>query len=266
MATSLLTPLRAEVSEPDNILFGTVLRDSGPITATDTDVMIEARRMSDDVVVARYQMGENPRARDHYTLRIPLESFIPVLDSLASSAGTGFIISASDFSGEFVEVPFTMGERGQFQQLNLNNLGGFDSDGDGMLDEWELVHFGNLFSSPNTDTDNDGVTDGDEYVAGTNPNNPESLFTLDVTRASGTGLEVSFQTQPTGGAGYQAKIRNYTLESTTDPGAAVWQAVPGYENLQGNGQTVSYAVPDPDVEHHFFRVFIQLTDVGPPLP
>ena len=44
-----------------------------------------------------------------------------------------------------------------------------DSDGDGILDAWELEHFGNLTHDMSLDTDNDGLTDLDEYNALTNP-------------------------------------------------------------------------------------------------
>jgi hypothetical protein len=53
-----------------------------------------------------------------------------------------------------------------------------DSDQDGMNDEWELVFFGNLSQTQTNDFDADGQNNRSEYIAGTNPTNPASLFQL----------------------------------------------------------------------------------------
>ena len=47
-----------------------------------------------------------------------------------------------------------------------------DSDGDGMDDSWEILHFGDLSHDETTDTDGDGLTDYQEFVDGTDPNDP----------------------------------------------------------------------------------------------
>lgn len=44
-----------------------------------------------------------------------------------------------------------------------------DADGDGMADGYELYWYGNLYKSPNSDTDGDGYTFAMEMAAGTNP-------------------------------------------------------------------------------------------------
>jgi len=44
-----------------------------------------------------------------------------------------------------------------------------DADNDGMPDAWETEHFGNLSRNGTGDLDNDGVSDLNEYKAGTNP-------------------------------------------------------------------------------------------------
>lgn len=49
-----------------------------------------------------------------------------------------------------------------------------DGDADGLLDSWELQHFGDLVQGPGDDTDGDGKTNGDEQSAGTDPNNPDT--------------------------------------------------------------------------------------------
>ncbi len=259
-------PAQAELPEPDNIIYGVVTRNGLPVHATDTDVVIEARRNSDGAVVASYRMGDSARSGDNFTLRVPLEVFTPVFDSLSSLTGTAMTIVASDFNGSFAEVPFTMGGRGQFYQLNINHFLGFDSDGDGLLDEWEMFWFGNLLQSSITDKDGDGSTDGYEYLAGTDPNNGNSKFRLQIQRTGATAKEVSFVAQAAAGNGYQSKTRTYTLEWTTDLNSNTWTPLSGYIGVLGAGQTVRYPVPLQGPATVFYRAVIQLNDVGPPLP
>ncbi len=58
-----------------------------------------------------------------------------------------------------------------------SNLG--DTDGDGMPDAWELAHGLNpLFNDASLDADGDGVSNLDEFLAGTDPTNPSSLLRL----------------------------------------------------------------------------------------
>lgn len=258
--------LQAEIPEPDNIVYGTITRNGQNITAADTDVVLEARRTADGQVVASYRMGDSARSGNFYTLRVPLEAFAPAIDPLASLTSTPLVIAASDFNGVFAEAPFTQGTRGQFQRLNLVHSGGLDSDGDQLLDEWELAWFGNLLQSQGTDKDGDGITDGTEYLAGSKPNDPNSRFQLNIQRLANNGKEVSFVAGAAIGPGYQSKTREFTLEAATNLANPVWEAVPGYGNVVGAGQTVRYVVPEPSQQGRFYRVSIRLTEVGPPLP
>jgi len=49
-----------------------------------------------------------------------------------------------------------------------------DTDADGMLDSWEITHFGDLSRDGTGDFDSDGATDLEEHDAGTDPLNPGS--------------------------------------------------------------------------------------------
>jgi len=48
----------------------------------------------------------------------------------------------------------------------------FDNDGDGMPDGWEAQYFGTLLRSGLGDYEGDGVSDFNEYLAGTDPTVP----------------------------------------------------------------------------------------------
>ena len=58
--------------------------------------------------------------------------------------------------------------------FTLEDLGPIDSDGDGLLDSWELAHFGDLSQTGTDDPDTDGLDNAAERTQGTDPNNADS--------------------------------------------------------------------------------------------
>ena len=83
-----------------------------------------------------------------------------------------------------------------FTDLGLHTMnctsGPADTDGDGMQDWWEELHFGGpTNATAGAHSDNDSIPDGDEYVMDTIPTNSESF--LEVTSISNlAGRAVSF--------------------------------------------------------------------------
>src|SRR6185312_6441414 len=61
-----------------------------------------------------------------------------------------------------------------------------DSDGDGLPDAWETQYFGTLAYGANDDPDHDGLSNYQEYIAGTDPGNANSVLRVtDINAASG---------------------------------------------------------------------------------
>ena len=65
-----------------------------------------------------------------------------------------------------------------------------DTDGDGMPDAWETLHFGTLTNEAAGNTDNDPASNLDEYLADTIPTNSDSFLTF-VSFTLGAGSNVA---------------------------------------------------------------------------
>ncbi|WP_169305292.1 carbohydrate-binding domain-containing protein [Coraliomargarita akajimensis] len=102
-----------------------------------------------------------------------------------------------------------------------------DSDGDTVPDDWEIQYNTQaLVPDSLDDPDGDGLHSGDEYLAGTHPNDHSSVFAATVY-SPGTGYEVSFPT--TSG-------RSYTVYRTEDI-TGTWAPL---DTIVGSGSIETY--------------------------
>jgi len=101
-------------------------------------------------------------------------------------------------------------------------LGGTDTDGDGMDDDWEMAYFGTLARDGTGDFDGDGQTDLQEFLAGTDPTNSGSILrVLTLTPLGGGGTRVIWAAAP--GKRYQVQFKDNLSDSgwTNLPGVAI---------------------------------------------
>ena len=102
-----------------------------------------------------------------------------------------------------------------------------DSNGDGIPDGWCVRYSLNPIDPAVAagNPDQDGRSTCDEWLADTDPTNPESYFHL-IAIASGPPMTISFQS---------SSNRLYTLCSTSNLAGAVWSDMPGQTGRPGSG-------------------------------
>ncbi len=90
----------------------------------------------------------------------------------------------------------------------------FDFDADTLGDDWEVVSFGDLTQPGAGDFDRDGADNAHEHGAGTNPDDPTSLFeVVGVAVSPGTSnVALRFSTEP--GATYTVEFTDGPLTAT----------------------------------------------------
>jgi hypothetical protein len=89
---------------------------------------------------------------------------------------------------------------------------------------------------PMVDNDGDGVTNLEEYMSGTNPNDP--LFAGCKLNTIST-QQVSLQALVSSGAGYQGMSRFYTVEYRDSLSSGSWAVLQGYSDILGANQTIN---------------------------
>jgi hypothetical protein len=67
-----------------------------------------------------------------------------------------------------------------------------DADGDGLPDNWETNYFGATGANPNEDSDRDGMTNWQEYIAGTDPTDPSSYLRVERLAGAPGGTTLEF--------------------------------------------------------------------------
>ena len=76
-----------------------------------------------------------------------------------------------------------------------------------------------------------------EWIAGTHPTNPASVFQLFIALTNGTQLVVAIPTIQAGPE-YEGQSRYYSLEAATNLTQGAWFGIPGWTHLPGFGQTL----------------------------
>jgi hypothetical protein len=82
----------------------------------------------------------------------------------------------------------------------------YDTDFDGLLDDWEITHFGDLSANSTDNADNDRDTNEQEQTAGTDPNDPADF--LHITSINIVGGMPRIEWEGVQGPSYSIYYRN----------------------------------------------------------
>ena len=132
--------------------------------------------------------------------------------------------------------------------LNLRNI--VDSDSDNLPDWWEFERFSTLVNTPSQDSDSDGYTNQEEYLAQTDPIDASSILSdsdyskiSDFSMTENGELEFNFIAYP----GYR-----YTLETLNSLGDTWLNAL---SPIDGDGNEQKITVDQLDAqESQFYRI------------
>ncbi|MFP4474428.1 MAG: PKD domain-containing protein [Desulfatibacillaceae bacterium] len=149
----------AKIPEPDVIFTGNATLRGGVSQATEEITLVLE---NPEEQVDSYVPGSNAAYGGRYVLRAPM---------WADASNQGRV--ASFYIGSTLAGRMAVPAKGKVVNLDLDTLYGRDNDGDGMDDSWEMRHFGTLDRDGTGDANGDGVTDLDEFRAGTNPVAPQ---------------------------------------------------------------------------------------------
>ena len=126
--------------------------------------------------------------------------------------------------------------------ITINPIG--DTDGDGMPDSWEMQHFGTLERDGSGDFDNDGLSDLDEYLYGSNPTAGDNAPSIPVILAPQDGGEVT-ALQPALVINNSTDADNDTLtyefEVFSDPGLTI--PVASISQVAEGAETTTWTIP-----------------------
>ena len=128
-----------------------------------------------------------------------------------------------------------------------------DSDGDGIPDWWMVQYFGHLTgqafdqSLPQGDPNGTGMTTLEDFIAGSNPDDPKSVFQASVAPPPSPGGSVTLGWSAVAG-------RTYTVQYKDNLDDPVWQTLGGTPTINGNqGQ---FTVPT-DQTSRYYRIVVQ---------
>jgi hypothetical protein len=197
---SLITALSslAYPPAPDHLFYGVVRDEMGnPLTTQSAEILLETT----SGIQLKTQVIPGLQAGVNYQLKVPMDSGITadLYKPTALRPTVPFRIKVR--IGQTVYLPIEMkgdfahlGQPGQRTRLDLTL--GEDANGNGLPDAWEraLLQVGGGTGAirPEDDFDGDGLSNLEEYIAGTYAFDSQDGFALKINRTENQAIQLSF--------------------------------------------------------------------------
>lgn len=141
----------------------------------------------------------------------------------------------------------SLGDYNFSRDIFMVQLGGPDSDGDQMDDDWEMAYFSTLSRDDTGDFDGDGASDLAEFQAGTDPTDLGSILRIIcITSLSGGHTRIVWSASP--GRSYRAQYKDGFDD-------LVWKDLPDVVTPVGTTGSLTGASPDSN-SRRFYRVVV----------
>jgi len=222
-------PLGAFPPAPFHTLYGDVRDQYGKLVPAEGSSVILYQAGSE---IMRQSLTVPGSLDYNYQMRLRIDMVRPSTtsySSLALTTGSTFTLAVSIGGQLFypieVAAPQTTGKAATRRRLNLTL--GVDSDGDGLPDAWEeaqLYHAG-IAAGENGwdlslidrdgDFDGDGVSNWNEYIAGTYATDKDSILAISIKEKLPSSARLEF---------YAFYGKSYRIESSTD--LKTWNPIP----------------------------------------
>ncbi len=190
VALFVCAPARAYPPAPHHTLFGMVRNEWGePLDFSGAEVLVEATNN----VTVRAIVAPSTEPGNNYRLEVPMDAgttldlYAPTVMKRNQSFRLKVKIGTVTYLPLEMKLTTALGQPAQSTRLDLTL--GEDSDNDGLPDAWELalidVYGGTLAEiRPGDDADGDGITNYNEYLAGTYAFDPTDGFFLNIIGAT----------------------------------------------------------------------------------
>ncbi len=122
-----------------------------------------------------------------------------------------------------------------------------DSDGDGLEDDWEVAYFGNLARDGSEDADLDGLTDREEFLAGTDPTDEGSVLRVITVTSAGTSATTVLWAAVAG--------KTYRVQYKDSANEAAWTELAVVTAATSTGSAADPSGPSAD--RRFYRVVLE---------
>jgi len=206
---------------PFYTLFGMIRDENGQTLRVDGAQVVFYRNGAE---LFRQTIGQTEKLDQNYQLRLRMDmlrSGTRTYTDLATNTGVDFHLSVMIHNVSYqpieMNMPRTVGKPGERLRLDLTL--GVDGDGDGLPDAWEesQLYAGGHLPDENGwdlelldrdgDFDKDGVSNWDEYVAGTYATDATDYLRLEIMARMASHVRLQF---------YSIHGKSYALESSSD--------------------------------------------------